>query len=361
MKKNNPFSTAFGRIPAQFVEEPENNVVEDIIYNLKNGTDNVFEIVGIRGAGKTVTMSAVENKLEQDSSWIVIDLTIRENMLESLVAKLYDSGEYLSSFLNASLNLSAFGIGLSVGSLPPVSSLESALCKILEKLKKDDKQLLIAIDEANGTNDFLEFARIFNMMSRRSYPINMIMTGLKKNFSVIEDKDDMTFLRRSAKIELQPLNITLVRMSYMETFGVDMEYANELAYFTKGYPFAYQVLGKYVWESEENKLTEDVIKKFDETMEVNCYGKLWNEFTEKEKWYICFLSLKENMNASELLELTAKKASDLSRLRDSLSKKGVVDGVSRGVLTFKLPRFGEFVKRQAKLEGRCVENGFVCD
>lgn len=359
MEKQNPFSTAFGRVPKLYVAESENNIVNEIVSTLDAMTDNVIEISGIRGSGKTVTMAAVEEILDKRDDWIVIDLIVRDNMLDSLVANLYDSCDYVNKFICSNINLSAFGIGVDISTIPQASSLEVALKKILEKMKNDGKQLLIAIDEAVPSKEFVEFAKIFNMLSRRSYPINIVMTGLKKNFSALEDIDDMTFLRRSFKIELEPLNFTLVRLSYMNIFKIDVEYANELAYFTKGYPFAYQALGKLLWEEENHKLTDSVIEKFDNIMDVNCYGKLWSEFSEKEKWYLCYISKKDSLKASEVLSMTAKKAGDLSRYRDSLIKKGVLSGKQRGIVNFVLPRFNVFVQNQAKYEGRTIENDYI--
>ena len=113
MEKQNPFSTAFGRVPKLYVAESENNIVNEIVSTLDAMTDNVIEISGIRGSGKTVTMAAVEEILDKRDDWIVIDLIVRDNMLDSLVANLYASCDYVNQFICSNINLSARNLVLT--------------------------------------------------------------------------------------------------------------------------------------------------------------------------------------------------------------------------------------------------------
>ena len=48
---------------------------------------------------------------------------------------------------------------------------------------------------------------------------------------------------------MTPLNMTYIRDDYKNTMKLSFEEAEKMAFITKGYAYAYQVLGKYMWDS----------------------------------------------------------------------------------------------------------------
>lgn len=82
---------------------------------------------------------------------------------------------------------------------------------------------------------------------------------------------------------MEPLNLTLIADRYSKLFGIDREKAMDMDIITKGYPFAYQAMGKYVWEEENHEVTEMVLIKFDEALSHYVYKKIWSELSEKDK------------------------------------------------------------------------------
>ena len=124
---NNPFSISFGKKPYQYIER---ELINDEIMNELNAEiiqNQCFMLSGVRGSGKTVTMTHIENELRDKKNWSVIGLNAERNMLESLVAKLYDTKKLKKGFWDGTINLSAFGIGVAVKNIPPVADIESAL------------------------------------------------------------------------------------------------------------------------------------------------------------------------------------------------------------------------------------------
>ena len=358
--ESNPFSTAFGVVPPLFVVVPDNNVVEDVSRRLQADvtTENVFMLYGTRGSGKTVALSAIEEKIEKDERFVVIDLNSQGNLLEDLVAKLYDTDEFCQKFITKNLNLSAYGIGLNVSSIPPAASLEAAFVKILEAIKKNNKRLLLVIDEASKTKEMLLLASTFNLVSRKKYPVYMILTGLPINISKLEDAQDMTFLRRAEHILMQPLNFSIMQRDYRDVFEIGEIEAGKLALFTKGYPFAYQVLGKILWNQNETKITDKVLEEFDLYMASNVYDKLWDSLTDTQRWYLCYMSSKESMTVAEILEITSQTHRNFANYRQSLINTGILTDSSRGELSFALPRFNDFVQRKIMILGLSSENNF---
>lgn len=346
---SNPFAINFGIIPSQYIER--NIIIEEVVSQLNSSPvqNPCFMITGVRGSGKTVTMTAIERQLATSDKWIVIDLNSEREMLQSLVAKLYDSNEYMSSFLSKSINLSKFGIGLAIENKPPVADIESALEIILKEIKKQGKRLLVTIDEVSNTLYMRQFASSFQLLIRQDLPIFLIMAGLYENIHNLENENNLTFLYRTPKIEMEPLNITLIKHTYMNLFNVDSDTAMNMSIITKGYPFAYQVLGKYIWESANKNVDEITLAKFDEAMAKYVYNKIWSELSPNDKWYLSFITQKDSMNVSELLEMTGKKKNEFSQYRARLRDKGIIDVSNYGLIKITLPRFSEFVKLKIEL------------
>ena len=344
MKKRNPFSLSFGMIPSKYIERT--TIKDEIVDSLTDdeNPDHCFMLTGLRGSGKTVTLTKIESIIETYEDWIVIDLNINADLLNTLVAKLYDTNQYVRDFVKSSLNLSKFGIGVNIESVAPASDIESSLQKILAEMKKKNKKVLACIDEASNTQSMKKFATAFQTMVRKNYPLFLIMDGLYENISDLQNDKNLTFLYRTPKKDLGPLNITLIKATYRDTFGISDEKAMEMAIITKGYAFAYQALGRYVWEEPEHAVTETVLAKFDEAIGEYVYDKIWSELTPTEKWYLSFLIHKNSIKVSELLEITKKKKNEFSQYHRSLAKKGVIDTSERGMVKLKLPRFEEYIK-----------------
>lgn len=344
----NPFSISFGKKPYQYIEREL--VIDDIMDDLQSDViqNQCFMITGVRGSGKTVTMTAIENELRDDKDWIVIGLNAERDMLTSLVAKLYDEKRLLRDYFDTSINLSAFGIGVSVKNVPPVADIESALEKILNEIKKRKKRLLVTVDEVSNTEGMRQFASSFQLMIRHDYPIFVIMSGLYENIHNLEDEKALTFLYRAPKFYMEPLSVDLVRVRYMKIFDIDDDRAGKMAKLTKGYPFAFQALGKYVWTSPGYELNEEVMIKYDNALSTYVYDKIWDEMSETDRWYMAVIAEmgRETVKTSELLESSGKKKNEFSQYRVRLSDKGIIDISKRGIIFVKLPRFLEFVSRK---------------
>jgi len=340
----NPFAINFGKVPLQYISR--DIVIDEIVDELSSEyvQNPCFMLTGARGSGKTVTLTAIEKKISESNDWIIIRLNPERNMLESLVAKLYDSKEYLTKFIDASVNLSKFGIGVSLASKPPIADIESALEIILKEIKKKKKRLLVTVDEASNTAYMREFASSFQIMIREELPIYLIMAGLYENIRGIENEQNLTFLYRTPKYEMEPLNITIIADRYSKTMKINYEQAMECALITKGYPFAYQALGKYLWEDDKHQLSIEILAKLDDALNHYVYSKIWAELSPKDKWYMSFIVQKEKMSVSEILELSKEKKNEFSQYRARLRDKGLINADSYGEISFRLPRFDVFVK-----------------
>ena len=176
--------------------------------------------------------------------------------------------------------------------------------------------------------------------------INECSKEISDDISNLKDEKNMTFLYRTPQYEMEPLNLTLIADRYSKLFGIEREKAMDMAIITKGYPFAYQAMGKYVWEESNHEVTDMVLTKFDEALSHYVYKKMWSELSEKDKWFMSFIVKKEVIPVSELLEMTKQKKNEFSQYRERLRDKGLIDVSDRGLIKLTLPRFDVFVERE---------------
>ena len=347
MAKRNPYTLNFGRIPNEYIGRDIiiNEIVDTV--NSEMVDSQAFKLVGIRGTGKTVTLTAIERELESDKRWIIVNLRYNVDIIRDLISNLYSEIPFITKFVDANLNLSAFGIGLEISQKSPVSSMDVALKLLMEEIRRKKMRVLVTIDEVQKTEALIDFVQEFQILIRKDLPIYLIMAGLYEDIEDIENTDGLTFLLRAEKYEMKPLNTDVIRESYKETLKLSTDVANELATLTKGYAFAYQVIGYYMWESGKKQINDLILSKVDAALREKVYEKIWSELRPMDKWFLSFIVKKDKMPVSELLELTKKNHNEWSSPRKRLIEKGVLEDI-RGMVIIKLPRFKEYVESEQR-------------
>ena len=64
----NPYAITFGRIPNQYISRDIliDTIIETLVSDIVE--EQAFKLTGVRGAGKTVTLTAIEKKLRGPST-----------------------------------------------------------------------------------------------------------------------------------------------------------------------------------------------------------------------------------------------------------------------------------------------------
>ncbi len=174
---------------------------------------------------------------------------------------------HLIRFVEAKIDFSILGLGVSLENAAPITDVENAIELMLAELQKKQKKILISIDEITDCEFVRVFASSFQIFLRQGYPIFLLMTGLYDNIYNLQNEDALTFLYRAPKMILEPLNHTAVRKRYMDIFGLDMDKAGEMAGLTKGYPFAFLVLGYLCWENMGKRTLEEILPEYEQYLE----------------------------------------------------------------------------------------------
>ncbi|MDO5133448.1 MAG: ATP-binding protein [Eubacteriales bacterium] len=338
----NPFSLSFGKEPASLIsrEYQSNEIIDS--FTDENPAYQVCVITGVRGAGKTVALTTIANRLRREPQWVVVDLNPEaSDLIHMLAAELSNRKELLQLFRDAKINLSFLGFGLEIDGEPPITDDTVALRRMLEKLTESGKRILVTIDEASSTPQFRVFASQFQIFMRENLQVFLLMTGLYENISELQDSKNLTFLYRAPKLKLRPLNLTLVARKYRETFNLPDSEATAMARMTKGYPFAFQALGYLCWT---RKLPwQDVLTDFDVCMEENVYEKIWSELSETDQRTVRAICTAKDQKVESIRAELHMDSNNFNVYRKRLIRRGIVSCPRRGYLELSLPRFAEFV------------------
>ena len=337
----NPFTLTFGKSPLEPVERPLQTMEIVDTFTAEMVNQQMFIITGVQGSGKTVMMTEIARRLREREDWVVIELNPATDLLQGMLAKLNSNKVCAAIIKSAKIDLSFFGFGVVIEGVPPLTDTETAIITILEKLKKQDKRLLITIDEVTN-NDYMKvFAGSFQIFVRQDLPVFLLATGLYENIDELQNEKNLTFLFRAPKIQLKPLNQQAVMNKYKNIFQIDQDVAKQMAELTSGYPFAFQVLGYLTWNHSGHY--EAVLDEYEQYLSEFVYDKIWSELSQKDRIVARGIAETESGKIKEIREHLGMETNEFNPYRKRLMKKGIVSGETRGYVFFTLPLFERYV------------------
>ena len=343
MSPVNPFTLEFGVKPPEYIDRYAETtaILED--FSSPFPSTHLYALLGPRGCGKTVMLNNVIERTGKKENWISVILNCKGDLLLQLAAALDEKVRSRLPKLTAEFSFSFSFLSVSLKGKEPVSDIHVLLRKMFGVLDKHGTKVLVAIDDV-AINEYVEvFAKEFQILRGNHMPIFLVMTGLYSTFNKLENSEGLTFLLRTPKVYLGPLNEKAIASTYKTVLGISQEKAMKLAAFTKGYAFAYQCLGFLLVKHNKADLDEDVLEKLDYYLEEGVYNKLWDELSPKEKSIVRFIADKGEATNQELIGAGLTEGNNISNYKNSLRRKGVLATPARGIVSLALPRFGEFV------------------
>lgn len=337
----NPFTLTFGKSPLEPVERPvQTNEIVDA-FTAEPVNQQMFIITGVRGSGKTVIMTEIARRLRENENWVVIELNPSTDLLQAMLAKLNSNKVCAAIIKSAKIDLSFFGFGVAIEGAPAITDAETAIITILEKMKKSGKRLFVTIDEVTN-NDFMKvFAGSFQIFVRQDLPVFLLATGLYENIDELQNEKNLTFLYRAPKIQLKPLNHLAIMNKYKNIFSTDRDTAEKMAELTKGYPFAFQVLGYLTWN--QNGDYASVLDEYEQYLGEFVYDKIWSELSQKDRIVARGIAEVDGGKIKDIREYLGMETNEFNPYRKRLMKKGIVSGETRGYVFFTLPLFERYV------------------
>lgn len=348
--RKNPFTLDFGREPYEMI--PRSVLMTELVQTFTDEfpSRHITIITGVRGSGKTVFMTSVCKRFQKEKNWIVVELNPERDLLQNFAAKLIGEKRLRDIFISAKINLSAFGLGLQIEGTEPERDIEVAISRMLASLKKHHIRVLIAIDEAVGSPSMKVFASAFQIFLRQDLPLFLLMTGLYENIRALQNQKTLTFLYRAPRISLAPLNIGRMADSYARIFGIQQEQALEMARETKGYSFAFQVLGYFTWEYRNDPVR--IRQEYKQYLEEYVYEKIWQELSAEDQRVLFGIANTRGGNVASIRNTLNMTSNSFTPYRTRLIRKGIINGDTYGIVRFELPLFDEFVLENYIAEDR---------
>ena len=340
----NPFSLSFGRIPPEYIVRSQ---IIDYVYEtftLDPVTTQNFIITGVRGSGKTVTMTAICEQFKNLSDWTIIKISPLDDILDTLLKS-------LKKILKAKDPTITFGSAyLNVSIKEQEQSINSEIDELLEKFEKKHMHILITIDEITDTPQMRKFSSSLQLFITNNRPIYFIGTGLFEEFEKLKNISNLTFLYRTPKLIMEPLNIVAMAQTYQRIFHIPGKQALRMASMTKGYSYAFQVLGYLYWEEpgepgEPGEFpTKRLLNRFDAQLADATYNKLWSNLSETDQRVVKCITDNEGGKTKDIAAASEMDSNKFNQYRRRLKEQGIIDVSQYGKISFALPRFKEFVK-----------------
>jgi len=334
----NPYSLVFGIEPTEYISRISQQ--NDIVESLRNSSQRVYMVTGVRGAGKTVFMNEIKNYFAKQKDWEVVELSTERDMLNGLASKLSSKDKLSDIFKSAKINLSFLGFGVEIQGTNPIVDIEIALQKMLEALKKAKKNLLVVVDEVVDNKEMREFASVFQILLREKLPVNLLMTGLYENIDDLQNEKNLTFLHRAPKVSLNPLSLGTIAENYRVNLNVDIQEAIKMAQLTKGYSYAFQVLGYLAWSYKDDMDKTRIL--FKQYLEEYVYDKIWSELSMKDRRVLFAIAQVPSGKILDIRNILEMKPNEFTPYKKRLIRKGIIYD-EQGYAIFALPLFDEFV------------------
>lgn len=361
MKLKNPFDPNFCKVPQIYLGRDK--LVENIIESLEDGTGpyQTSMIYGMRGVGKTSLLADITYNLVKKDNWIIVYLAMTNDLLETLIQSIYrEASSKIKKALNTieGVKFSAFEFEIDFKSSNSQATHQILLEEMLKILKKNDQSLLIAIDEVKETPEIVNLASIYQIMVLKKYPINIMMTGLPKNVSELQNNDVLTFLLRSGRIPLRPLDAFNIQFRYQKAFErakkINEATLMRMTKLTKCYAYACQDLGYYVWKHSTGHITEndinEILPLFKNDLYKNAYTKIISELSPTDQKFLIIMA-KSNKNVVEISYIRKqmnKSSNYVSQYRQRLIDSQVIIEARYGKVSFSLPFMKEFLLKTAE-------------
>lgn len=357
----NPFTPAFGRIPAYMAGREQ--IIDDMAAAFRFGGANpdlcsIF--VGARGTGKTALLSYLALEAEANG-WIAANVTASPRMLEEIEECVTREGAHLLEADNAP-RLTSIGIApigsVSWENVPAASAgWRQRMNTLLDQLDRTDTGLLITVDEVDPSLDEMtELVATYQHFVRENRKVALLMAGLPHRVSSLLSGKSTSFLRRAARHDLGSIPRYEVEDAFRLTAqkggrDIDDDALERAADAIGGFPFMFQLVGYRAWNAAGTSDALDIksidrgVRLAQEELAARVFDATWAELSGADQAFA--RAMARDVGATSRADLTArlgKSSSHVSTYKKRLLEAGVIEEPQRGTFTFALPGFAEYVR-----------------
>lgn len=382
----NPFSPGAGSPPPELVGRDA--ILEQtrilLARILARRPEKSFLMTGLRGVGKTVLLNEMEKLAQQAGYRSILVEAHEEKPLGALLAphlrrllfeldRAANAGDkakralaVLKSFAGAvKVSYGELELGLDIDPARGVADsgdlevdLADLFVSVAEAAADRNTGVAIFLDEVQYLSEIELSALIMAMhrMQQRQLPLLMIGAGLPI-LPALAGNSKSYSERLFSFPNLGPLSEAEAARAVqqpMRTASVDIEATalKEIYRLTEGYPYFIQEWGYVCWNAAETSpLTLDVVRQATsrviERLDSNFFRVRFDRLTPREKACLrAMAGLGPGAHATgDVAAALGKRVTDISGLRSSLMRKGMIYSPSHGQMAFTVPLFDQFMLR----------------
>ena len=260
MASGNPFRPSFGASPPVLAGRAP--VLDALCEALDSGSghpDFTSLLIGVRGAGKTATLNAVQEH-GRGRGWLVIAETASGDLCSRLVAAVLElsSGDHDQNGRPRLTGIGALGVGVEFTRADPADArLRPVLTDLGSRLASEGSGLLITLDELQSgePSELREFATTLQHVTRREeLPIAFVAAGLPSIDDTVLQDSPITFLQRCSRHEIAELSDAATVTAFAEPIAahggrISDDALRRAVEASNGYPFMVQLIGFHSWRT----------------------------------------------------------------------------------------------------------------
>jgi hypothetical protein len=357
----NPFNPQFGKRPEQFVGR--DLIVNGFLQSLneRNDPKHTTIVTGIRGAGKTALLSDVAANLG-GGRFLVIDVTVGNGMLLEVLDEFAAKGKpwpekRFDKIKGLTAGALGFSFGLSLKDSQETHGFRYYVTELLGELKKQRITTVFLLDEVHlKTDEMRVFAITYQHLVREDMDVALLMAGLPGAVLDILNDQVLTFLRRAYRVELGDIDPKVFQVAYQDAFGrggrnFGHDALRDAAQATKGYPYLFQLLGYYLWQSGKRELGQNDVARALALSKVdlfqNVHALLFRDLSAKDREFL-FAMVPDTMSTKfgDITERLDVSKGYASQYRRRLMEAGLIVSQAHGQLSFRLPYMREFLQER---------------
>ena len=369
MAPNNPFSPTFGASPPMLAGRDD--ILEDLDDALAAGPthpDYTTLFIGVRGAGKTVTLNAVED-LARSQGWLTLsDSASPVGLLHRLTRA---AAELLAGREDPDprwrlkrLTIGGFGLEREPASEVGAShDLRTVLSALGDRLAGDGAGLMITLDElqSGDLGEIRELGTVVQHVTRREQrPIAFAGAALPQIEDTLLSNDAATFLQRCSRYDIDRLNPQATREAIAEPIEqrgatIDPRALEEAVSATGGYAFMVQLVGFHAWKAAADPsagiTAEETARGITEAE--RRIGRLvlnptWRGLSDVDRRFL--IAMARDDASSKLAEIAARlrvTKGYAGVYRHRLIKAGMVIAAGKGRIDFAHPVARDWIRSKA--------------
>lgn len=336
-------------------------------------------LLGLRGVGKTVLLNRINQIAESEGCQTAIfeadpDHTLPElltQQLQRLLLKLdrrKKAGEDIQSafrllrgFASAfKVKVGEFEVGLTnevvTGDLS--IDLTDLLVAIGEAAKRRNTAAILLIDEMQFLvkKDLSALIIALHKISQNRLPLLFFGAGLPQLAKLTGDaksySERLFDFPEVDKLDKKSAIQALVKPVRDEGIEYDSEALDLVLKETDGYPYFLQVWGSHIWEvADSSPITTDNVSKATsralKSLDMSFFKVRVERLTERQLNYVLAMTAIEKLpaNSTDVARILGISVSQAAPLRDELIRKGMAYSPKRGLVTFSVPKFKEYIQR----------------